>query len=65
MLDVEGIMLAERFRELLDQEQQAGELCAALAGRLDDSDVRQQLEEIHRDKLRQVQMIERLLEIVE
>ena len=65
MLDVEGIMLTERFRQLLEQERQAEMLSAEMVGQVSDPAARQQLEEMHRDKLRHVQLVERLLEILE
>jgi len=65
MLDVEGAMLAERFHKLLCQEQQAERAYAELADKTGDTSARRQLEQIHREKARHVQLVERLLEIVE
>lgn len=65
MLDVEGAMLAEKFRELLDQERQVEGLYAGLSEQVTDPATKEQIEQIHREKLRHVQLVERLLEIVE
>jgi len=65
MLDVQGMMVAEQLNSLLDQERQAAKLAAELAGQVSDESSRRQLEEMHRDKLRHVQLVERLLEILE
>jgi len=65
MLDVEHAMLAESFRDLLEQERQAERTYAELVARADDPEVRRQLELILREKQRHVQLVERLLEIVE
>jgi hypothetical protein len=65
MLDVQGMMLADQLRRLLCQERQAASLAGELAGQVGDDSSRRQLEEMHRDKLRHVQLVERLLEIVE
>ena len=65
MLDVEHAMLAESFRDLLEQERQAERTYAELVARADDPGVCRQLELILREKQRHVQLVERLLEIVE
>ena len=65
MLDVEHAMLAESFRDLLEQERQAERTYAELVARADDPEVRRQLKLILREKQRHVQLVERLLEIVE
>ncbi len=65
MLDVEGAMLAEKFRELLDQERKAEGVYAGLSAQVTDPTTREHIQQIHRDKLRHVQLVERLIEIVE
>jgi hypothetical protein len=65
MLDVEQAMLAEQFAELLAREQEAATACAELLAKVTDSNAHQQLQQIHREKVRHVQLVQRLLEIVE
>ena len=65
MLDVEQVMLAETFQQLLEQEQQAEKLYCELSSQVSDLNAKQQVQQIHREKLRHVQLVERLLEIVD
>ncbi len=65
MLDIEGVMLAEKFRELLEQERQAEGVYAGLSEQVTDPAAREHIQQIHREKLRHVQLVERLIEIVE
>jgi rubrerythrin len=65
MLDVEHAMLAEKFQALLATEREAEKVCANLAAQMIDPAAREQVEQIHREKQRHVQLVERLLEIVE
>lgn len=65
MLDMEHAMLAERFRALLEQEREAEQVYAELAAKVADLNAREQIRQIHREKLRHVELVERLLEIVE
>ena len=65
MLDVEHAMLAEKFRGLLEKERQAEKMYADLAGQIADPGARRQVEQIHREKVRHVELVERLVEIVE
>ncbi len=58
-------MLAETFRALLKQERQAEKTYSELLANISDITARQKLQQIHREKLRHVQLVERLLEIVE
>jgi rubrerythrin len=62
---LEQALLRERFEELLDQQRQAAGFYAAWAARLTDPKLRQQVEQIHREKTRHIALTERLLEIVE
>jgi len=61
---LEQATLREQFQTLLSQEQQALEAYAELAAKVTDPAVRQQVEQLHRDKQRHVELTERLLEIV-
>ena len=65
MLDIEQAMLAEKFRALLETECQAEKVYAELADQITDVMARRQVEQIHLEKRRHVQLVERLLEIVE
>ena len=65
MLDVEQAMLAEQFAELLAREQEAEKACAELLDNTSDLNARRQLQQIYREKVHHVQLVERLLEIVE
>lgn len=65
MLDVEHAMLAEKFEALLATEREAEKVCANLAAEITDPAAREQVEQMHREKRRHVQLVERLLEIVE
>jgi len=61
---LEQATLREQFQTLLSQEQQALEAYADLVAKVTDPAVRQQVEQLHRDKQRHVELTERLLEIV-
>jgi len=65
MLDIEHAMLAERFEALLEAQRRAESVYAHLAERITDPALREQVEEIGREKHRHVRLTERLLEIVE
>ena len=62
---LEQAMLSEQFQSLLSGEQQAMRMYAELAARLDDPGVRNQIQELLRDKERHIRLAQRLLEIVE
>ncbi|MCP4377155.1 MAG: hypothetical protein GY794_13385 [bacterium] len=57
--------LAEQFNALLDQQQQAADYYATVASNTDDPHVRRQVEQVHREKKRHIQLTQRLLEIVD
>jgi len=65
MLEVEQVLLAEAFQTLLEHERQAEKTYRELAGRAKDPSAREQIELILREKRRHVELVERLLEIVE
>ncbi len=65
MLDLEHAMLGEQFQSLLETELAAEKAYCELIGQIADPSIRQDVEQIHRDKLRHVQLAERLVEIVE
>ena len=65
MLDVEHAMLAEKFQDLLEQERRAEQTYADLAARALDPAARQQLELLAREKRHHVELVQRLLEIVD
>jgi rubrerythrin len=58
-------ILRDQFEELLAGEKRAAEVYEQLLARADDPDLREQLGQLHREKLRHVQLTERLLEIVD
>lgn len=63
MLEEEEI--AQQFQALLEMERQAEQTYAELLAKVEDPAIRQQIEQLHRDKLRHIQLTQRLLEIVE
>jgi len=62
---LEQSVLRDQFQSLLDQQRQAVVLYADLAARTPDPSVRQQAQQLQRDKLRHIRLTERLLEIVD
>ena len=61
----EQSVLAEQFAKLLAQAEQAEQMYAGIADQTDDPDLREQFQELSREKRRHVEMTERLLEIVD
>jgi len=61
---LEEALLREQFESLLSQEQQALAAYAALIEEIEDPALRDQVQQLHRDKQRHVELAERLLEIV-
>ena len=61
----EQALLAEQFGKLLAQAEQAEQMYAGIAAETDDPDLREQFQELLREKRRHVQMTERLIEIVD
>jgi len=62
---LEAAALRDQFEMLLDQEQRALGAYTDLMARIDDLTVREQVEQLLREKQRHVELTERLLEIVE
>lgn len=62
---LEQAALREQFQTLLAREQYAAEIYGDLAGKVDDPALREQVEQLYREKLRHVRLTERLLEILE
>ena len=60
----EGAVLAEQFEELLDREQEAVRLYAAWVSEAADPTMREEVEQLLREKQRHIELTERLLEIV-
>lgn len=58
-------ILRERFEQLLLQERQAESLYADMLANVSEPSVREQIEQLHREKQRHVALTERLLELVE
>ncbi len=58
-------MLTETFQGLLEQERQARDVYANLTAQVSDPEARKQVEQIHREKQHHVELVERLLEIVQ
>jgi len=61
---LEQTLLAQQFQSLLEKASQAEHFYADLTARTSDPVLRSQIEQIHKEKLRQVKLAERLLEIV-
>ncbi|MGB2820240.1 MAG: hypothetical protein WBF17_04620 [Phycisphaerae bacterium] len=61
---LEQAVLREQFQMLLSQEQQALQAYADLVAKVDDPAIREQVEQLRREKQRHVELTERLLEIV-
>lgn len=61
---LEQAVLREQFQMLLSQEQQALQAYADLVTKVDDPAIREQVEQLRREKQRHVELTERLLEIV-
>jgi len=64
-MTLEEALLREQFEALLEQEREAARAYGGLLARIDDPAVRERLEELLREKRRHVELVERLLEIVE
>ena len=62
---LEQLMFADQFKELLACQQKAVCAYGDLAGRIDDPKLRDQVEQLQRDKQRHIRLTERLLEIVD
>lgn len=62
---LEHALLREQFEELLAQERQALAACEGLLEKLEDPELRSQVEQLRREKQRHVDLTERLLEIVD
>ena len=65
MLDLEHAILAEKFQTLLATQHQAEQACESLAAQLTDPAAKEQLAQMQREKLRHIELVERLLEIVD
>ena len=62
---LEAAALRDQFETLLTQEQQALSAYTDLVDRVQDAAVREQVEQLLREKQRHVELTERLLEIVD
>ena len=62
---LEQTILRERFELLLQQERQAEKMYAELSAKVTDAAMREQIEQLRREKQRHVALTERLLELVE
>jgi len=62
---LEQAALREQFQRLLDTERQAQQVYADLLAKTDDEKIRQEIEQLCRDKQRHMQLAERLLEILD
>jgi rubrerythrin len=60
----EQAVLRDLIQELLDQTSTAEKGYASLASRVTDPDLRSQVQHLHRDKQRHLELAERLMEIV-
>ena len=61
----EQAMLAEQFQNLLAKEQEAADFYAGLEGKVIEPGLKQQIEQLAREKQRHVELTQRLLEIVD
>ncbi len=62
---LEQTALREQVQALLAKERQAEDAYAKLAATAGDAEVRQQIEQLRRDKQRHIRLAERLLEILD
>ena len=62
---LEQALLRDQFQQLLCAQRQAMAGYQALADRLADGDLREEARQLQREKLRHVQLTERLLELVD
>jgi rubrerythrin len=62
---LEQAMLREQFTDLLARERQAAEAYARILQQTSDPPVREQLQQMLRDKQKHIRLAERLLEIVQ
>jgi len=62
---LEQALLREQFETLLSQEREILRAYSELLARVSDPTLREQVEQLHHDKLRHVELTERLLEIVD
>jgi len=62
---LEEAEIVGQFRALLQLEQQAEQVYAQMLAQVQDAKMRQQIEQLHKDKLKHIRLTERLLEIVE
>ena len=62
---LEQALLREQFQALLEQQRHAVRVYADLAGNANDPSVKQEAQQIQRDKERHILLTERLLEIVD
>ena len=60
----EQAQLAEQFAKLLAQAEQVERMYAGIADETDDADLREEIQELRRQKRRHILLTERLLEIV-
>lgn len=58
-------LLREQFQQLLWKERQAEKAYAEMAEQIADGEIRQRLEQLCMEKQRHIQLVERLLEILE
>ena len=65
MLELQHEMIAEQFEELLLQEQAVADHYQALAREASDPAVRSRLQDILRDKRRHIELVRRLVEIMD
>lgn len=61
---LEQALFRERVQELLAAQRQAEEAYARLMQTATDAQLREQLEQLHRDKQRHIRLTEQLLEIL-
>jgi len=65
MLELQHEMIAEEFRELLEQSHAVADRYMTLAAEAQDPELQARLQEVCRDKLRHIDLVQRLLEIVD
>ncbi len=62
---LEHVQLTEQFQELLEQQRQAMSAYNELAKKFDDPQIREEIDQLCKEKLRHIALTERLLEIVQ
>ncbi len=61
----EQTQLSEQFQALLNAQEKTARQCLQAAGQTSDPHLKEEIQQLHREKQRHMELTERLLEIVE